>query len=31
MESSVEISQKTKDRTAIWPRDTALDHIFRGA
>jgi hypothetical protein len=30
MESSMEIPQKTKDRTAIWSSDTATGHLPKG-
>jgi hypothetical protein len=30
MERSMEISQKNKDRTAIWSSDTAAGHISKG-
>jgi hypothetical protein len=30
MESSMEITQKAKDRTAIWSSDTASGHLSRG-
>jgi hypothetical protein len=29
MESSMEIPQKTKNRTMIWSRNTTVGHIFK--